>query len=469
MKNDIGLIGLAVMGQNLVLNILDKGFRVSVFNRTFDTMNEFLKREATNYPNLSGFKDLSHFVESLDRPRRIILMVKAGEAIDGVISQLIPFLEKEDVLIDGGNSDYRDTQRRVESLSQKGIYYIGSGVSGGEEGARKGPSLMPGGNEKGWDFIKPIFLSIAAKTEKGDPCCQWIGKGGSGHYVKMIHNGIEYGDMQLIAEVYHILRVGFQLSCYEIADIFKEWNQTELESYLIEITSHILRFKENDSFLVDKILDKAGQKGTGKLTSEDALEKGIPLTLISEAVFFRFLSSLKKERIKAESVFHLERGIFEGNISFWKEKIRKSLLASKVISYAQGFMMLREASSQYQWDLNLSAIASTWKAGCIIRSQFLGDIERAFQKNPLLENLVLDSYFSDLLKNCLFDWREVVSQSAKLGISIPALMSGLSFFEGYCSKDLPANLIQAQRDYFGSHKFERLDKPEGEFFHNKWY
>lgn len=467
MPNDIGLIGLAVMGQNLVLNMLDNDFKVSVFNRTYEKTEKFLQ-ENSQYPNLNGFEDLKSFVSSLERPRKIMLMVQAGLAVDSMINELVPLLEAGDIIIDGGNSDYRDTQRRCEELSPKDIYFIGSGVSGGEEGARRGPSLMPGGDKRGWSYIEPIFKAISAKTPKGEPCCEWMGAGGSGHYVKMVHNGIEYGDMQLISEVYSILKRGLSFNNEEMSSIFKKWNKGDLSSYLIEITSEILSFKEEDEYTLDFILDKAGQKGTGKWTAQDALDKGIPLTLITESVFSRYLSSLKEERRKASQIFKEPNLTLNEDKESWVLRLEKALLSAKIISYAQGFMMLREASLLYKWDLNFGSIAMVWREGCIIRSQFLTPIKEAFDKNPSLENLILDSYFSHILKGSLKDWREVVSFVSLIGISIPSLMAGLSFFEGYRCENSGANLIQAQRDYFGAHTYERIDRENGKFFHTQW-
>lgn len=467
MPSDIGLVGLAVMGQNLVLNMLDNGFKVSVFNRTYSKTEVFLQ-ENSHYSSLRGFEDLKNFVSSLERPRKVMLMVQAGLAVDSMIRDLLPFLEEGDIIIDGGNSDYRDTQRRYEELSLKNIYFIGSGVSGGEEGARKGPSLMPGGDRRGWVFVEPIFKAIAAKTPDGESCCEWMGEGGSGHYVKMVHNGIEYGDMQLISEVYSILKKGLGFNNEEMSHIFKQWNQGYLESYLIEITAEILSFKEKGEYTLDFILDKAGQKGTGKWTVQNALDMGVPLTLITESVFSRYLSSLKEERIKASSIFQEPQAFLKGEKEAWVSHLEKALLSAKIISYAQGFMMLRQASLEYKWDLNFGAIAMVWRAGCIIRSQFLTPIKEAFDRNPLLENLILDSYFSDILRESLGDWRQVISSVSLIGISIPTLMAGLSFFEGYRCAYSGANLIQAQRDYFGAHTYEKVDQKEGHFFHTNW-
>lgn len=467
MPSDIGLIGLAVMGQNLVLNMLDNNFKVSVFNRTYSKTEIFLQ-ENSHYSNLSGFDNLKSFVSSLERPRKIMLMVQAGSAVDSMIHELLPFLEEGDIIIDGGNSDYRDTQRRYEELSPKNIYFIGSGVSGGEEGARKGPSLMPGGDERGWPFIEPIFKAIAAKTPNGESCCEWMGQGGSGHYVKMVHNGIEYGDMQLISEVYSVLKRGLGLNNEEMSNIFKKWNQGDLGSYLVEITADILSFKEKGEYTLDFILDKAGQKGTGKWTAQNALDMGIPLTLITESVFSRYLSSLKDERIKASSIFEQKDILLLGQKEEWVSHLEKALLSAKIISYAQGFMMLRKASCEYKWNLDFGAIAMVWREGCIIRSQFLTPIKEAFNKNPSLENLILDTYFSDTLKASLNSWRQVISSVSLIGLSIPTLMAGLSFFEGYRCSNSSANLIQAQRDYFGAHTYERTDEKEGLFFHTEW-
>jgi 6-phosphogluconate dehydrogenase len=472
--NDVGLIGLAVMGQNLVLNMADHGFSVAVYNRTFTVTEQFLAGPAASFDNIYGFSALEEFVQNLARPRKIMLMVKAGAVVDRVIEQLIPLLEKGDIIIDGGNSHYGDTNRRASSLKEKGLLFVGSGVSGGEEGARRGPSLMPGGNKEAWEGIKPIFQTISAQAD-GEPCCDWVGDDGAGHFVKMVHNGIEYGDMQLICEAYQLMGEGLGLSADKMANIFGEWNKGDLDSYLIEITAEILSHKEEGAPLVDKILDTAGQKGTGKWTGITALDKGVPLTLIAEAVYSRCVSALKDERVRASQVYkgpHREiETAGEFNESFIEDfiaQVGKALLASKIISYAQGFMLIREAAREYGWDLNYGGIALMWRGGCIIRSTFLGKIRDAYDKNPALDNLLLDDYFSSLITDCQDSWRKVVMKAVEWGIPVPAMSSALSFFDSYRSARLPSNLLQAQRDYFGAHTYERTDKPRGEFFHTNW-
>jgi 6-phosphogluconate dehydrogenase len=467
-KADIGLIGLAVMGQNLVLNMNDKGYSVAVFNRTVAKVDEFLNDAAKGRTTIYGTHSLEEFVGSLSKPRKIMMMVKAGDAVDEQIRQLLPLIEQGDLLIDGGNSHYPDTDRRTKELDAKGILYIGTGVSGGEEGARRGPSMMPGGNPKAWPLVKEIFQAISAKTD-GSPCCDWVGENGAGHYVKMVHNGIEYGDMQLICEIYQLMKDGMGLSAQEMHEVFAEWNKGELESYLVEITRDILAFKDADgSPLVDKILDTAGQKGTGKWTGISALELGIPLTLIGEAVFARCLSAIKEERVAASKVLSGPSAKFSGDKKSFIEDMRKALLASKIISYAQGYMLMREAAKEYGWNLNYGGIALMWRGGCIIRSVFLGKIKDAFTKKPDLHNLLLDEYFKKVILSCQDSWRRVVMKATELGVPIPALSSALSFFDAYRSGRLPANLLQAQRDYFGAHTYERIDKPRGEFFHTNW-
>ncbi|WP_417542609.1 decarboxylating NADP(+)-dependent phosphogluconate dehydrogenase [Methylophaga thalassica] len=464
---DIGVVGLAVMGQNLVLNMNDKGFKVSVFNRTTSKVDDFINGPAKD-TNIIGFHDLKSFVNSLKLPRRVMLMVKAGPVVDTFIEQLVPYLEKGDIIIDGGNSLFNDSDRRTQELRQKGILFIGSGVSGGEEGARHGPSLMPGGNHAGWSAIKPIFQAIAAQVD-GEPCCDWVGNDGAGHYVKMVHNGIEYGDMQLICEAYQMMREGLGMSGDEIHQVFAEWNEGVLDSYLIEITRDILAKRdENGELLVDHILDTAGQKGTGKWTGMNALDLGIPLTLIGEAVFSRCLSSLKDERVKASKVLPAITSSFEGDKVEMVNAIRDALYASKIISYAQGYMLMREAAKIYGWELNYGGIALMWRGGCIIRSQFLGKIRDAFDLNPDLHNLLLDDFFIDAITESLPGWRKAVATAVSLGVPVPTFSSALSFYDGYRSERLPANLLQAQRDYFGAHTYERIDKPRGEFFHTNW-
>lgn len=464
---DIGLIGLAVMGQNLVLNMNDHGFKVAVFNRTVSKVDEFLNGPAKG-TNVVGAHSLKEFIHLLKRPRKIMLMVKAGDAVDDFIQQCLPYLEKGDILIDGGNSLYLDTNRRCRELKEKGILFIGTGISGGEEGARHGPSIMPGGNPDAWPHVKNIFQSISAKVD-GEPCCDWVGDEGAGHYVKMVHNGIEYGDMQLICEAYHLLKSALDLQQDELADVFKEWNQGDLNSYLIEITSQIFEVKDEDEApLVDKILDVAGQKGTGKWTVSNALELGMPLTLISEAVFARFLSSLKEERVKASALIKGPEVDFEGDPDEFILHVRQALYSSKIISYAQGFMLMQQAAQEYHWKLNYGAIALMWRGGCIIRSRFLGKIKEAFKSNPSLQNLLLDPYFLSEIQKRQHGWRSAVAVAVRMGIPTPCFSTALAFYDGYRTARLPANLLQAQRDFFGAHTYERLDQPRGKFFHTNW-
>ncbi len=465
----VGLIGLAVMGQNLVLNMHDKGYSVSVYNRTAETTRAFLTGPARNRTTVSGYETLEDFVSSLEHPRKIMLMVKAGPVVDIYIEKLVPLLSPGDIIIDGGNSRYSDTGRRVQELEKKQILFIGCGVSGGEEGARNGPSLMPGGNRKAWPFIKEILNNIAAETESGEKCCDWMGEGGAGHYVKMVHNGIEYGDMQLICEVYHVMKSGLQLSADELHRVFSSWNQTELKSYLIEITSRIFTLKEDDDTpLVEYILDTAGQKGTGTWTGISALEQGIPVSLIVEAVFARALSALKEERMEASKVLSGPKESFPGDKKEILEHVRKALLSAKIISYAQGFMLLRAAAAEYGWSLDFGSIALVWREGCIIRSVFLEKIKEAFTNNQDLPNLLLDGYFKKVLDEGNRSLRFVVAAAVQSGIPVPALSSALSFYDGYRCNRLPANLLQAQRDYFGAHTYERTDAPRGKFFHTDW-
>ncbi|MDA3959118.1 decarboxylating NADP(+)-dependent phosphogluconate dehydrogenase [Oceanispirochaeta sp.] len=468
MKADIGLIGLAVMGQNLVLNMNDHGFTVAVYNRTGQVTKDFLAGNAAGRETILGMKSLEELCSTLKRPRKVMIMVKAGAVVDSVIEQLLPFLEKGDIIIDGGNSHYPDTTRRMNELAVQGILFVGSGVSGGEEGARRGPSLMPGGNPEAWPHIKDILQSISAKVE-GDPCCDWVGEEGAGHYVKMVHNGIEYGDMQLIGEAYQLMVEGLGLNHDEMSSIFKGWNNGALDSYLIEITGDILAYKDTDGApLVEKIKDSAGQKGTGKWTGIAALDAGIPLTLIAEAVFSRCLSSLKEERVKASKVYEAPPKEAVSDQKAFLKDLEQALLASKLISYAQGFMLLRQAAAEFGWNLNYGAIALMWRGGCIIRSTFLGDIKTAFDDKQELENLLQAPYFTEIIENSQAAWRRVVIQAVNWGVPLPAMSSALAFFDGYRSARLPASLLQAQRDYFGAHSYERLDKPEGEFFHTDW-
>jgi len=467
-KADIGLVGLAVMGENLVLNMESKGFTVAVYNRTTSKVDDFVQGRGAG-KKIVPCKDLANFAASLSKPRKAMIMVKAGKAVDETIEQLIEVFEPGDVIIDGGNSNYLDTMRRTSYVESKGLLFIGTGVSGGEEGALTGPSIMPGGSKAAWPLVKPILQAIAAKVDKGEPCCDWVGENGAGHFVKMVHNGIEYGDMQLITEIYQLLKEGLGLSADEMRDVFAEWNKTELESYLVEITRDILGFKDSDgSPLVEKILDTAGQKGTGKWTGISALEFGVPLTLIGEAVFARCLSAAKDERIEASKVFSAPARIPPADRKAFITDLRNALFASKIVSYAQGYLLLREAAKEYGWNLNYGGIALMWRGGCIIRSVFLGKIKEAFEANPALSNLLLDPYFRKTVDAAQGSWRRVVSAAIANGIPVPALSSALSYFDGFRSARLPANLLQAQRDYFGAHTYERTDKPRGEFFHTNW-
>jgi 6-phosphogluconate dehydrogenase len=463
---DIGLIGLAVMGQNLVLNMNDHGYTVAVFNRTTSKVDDFLQGPAKG-TKVIGTHSLEEFVKNLKRPRRVMLMIKAGDPVDESIDELTPLLEKGDIIIDGGNSLFTDTNRRCDKLKKLGILYIGTGISGGEEGARNGPSIMPGGDPEAWPYVKDIFQSIAAKVD-GQPCCDWVGDKGAGHFVKMVHNGIEYGDEQLICEAYNIMRVSLKMSDDEMKDVFVKWNKGKLDSYLIEITSHILGFKENDKYLVDQILDVAGQKGTGKWTCINALDLGIPLTLIGEAVFARCLSALKDERVFASKVLTGPDPTYKGDKKAFINNVEDALYASKIISYAQGFMLMRQAVNDYKWNINYGSVALMWRGGCIIRSRFLGNIKEAFDKNPKLHNLMVDDFFKKALLDSQTSWRKVVSTVSELGIPTPCFSTALSFYDGYRSERLPANLLQAQRDYFGAHTYERIDQPRGKFFHTNW-
>jgi 6-phosphogluconate dehydrogenase len=466
---DIGLIGLAVMGQNLVLNMNDHGYTVAVFNRTVAKVDEFLAGPAKN-TRVIGARSLQEFFQKLKRPRKVMFMVKAGTPVDDLIQECLPFLEKGDIVIDGGNSHYPDTERRVQELKAKGILFIGTGISGGEEGARHGPSIMPGGNPDAWPAIKPIFQAISAKAkEDGLPCCEWIGEGGAGHYVKMVHNGIEYGDMQLISEAYFLLKNLLHCSMEEMHAIFDQWNKGVLNSFLIEITSQIFTHRDTDGqFLLDKILDVAGQKGTGKWTGISALDMGIPVTLIAEAVFARCLSSLKEERLQAEKMFPASSMSFNGDKKKFIEDIREALYASKIISYAQGFMLMRSAAAEMHWKLNYGSIALIWREGCIIRSKFLNDIKKAYDKQADLPNLLFDPFFRKEIINAEMAWSRVVAKAVEHGIPVPCFATSLAFFHGYRTGNLPANLIQALRDFFGAHTYERVDQPRGKFFHTNW-
>ena len=467
-KADIGLVGLAVMGENLVMNMESKGFTVAVYNRTTEKVKKFVEGRAAG-KNIIGTYSIEELVENLEKPRKIMMMVKAGAAVDQLIDQLIPHLEAGDILIDGGNSHFPDTIRRTQYVESKGLLYIGTGVSGGEEGALHGPSMMPGGSPAAWPYVKPIFQAICAKVEDGTPCCDWVGENGAGHFVKMVHNGIEYGDMQLICEAYQLMRDGLGMSAEEMHQVFADWNKTELDSYLIEITRDILGYKdEKGETTVNYILDTAGQKGTGKWTGIAALDEGVPLTLIGEAVFARCLSAMKEERVAASKVFPKEIPAFTGDKAAFIESIRKALYASKIISYAQGYTLMRTAAKTYNWNLNYGGIALMWRGGCIIRSVFLGKIKEAYDKDPNLVNLLMDDYFGETIKGLVPAWREVVAYAAKAGIPMPAFSSALNYFDGYTTASLPANLLQAQRDYFGAHTYERIDQPRGQFFHTNW-
>ncbi|MFA5251951.1 MAG: decarboxylating NADP(+)-dependent phosphogluconate dehydrogenase [Phycisphaerae bacterium] len=465
---DIGLVGLAVMGENLILNMESKGFTVACFNRTISKVDDFINGRAKG-KKIIGCKTIEELVASLKTPRKIMLMVKAGQAVDDFIELLLPHLSNGDILIDGGNSHFPDTIRRTQYLESKGKLYIGTGVSGGEEGALRGPSIMPGGSPAAWPHVKPIFQAICAKTDDGTPCCDWVGENGAGHFVKMVHNGIEYGDMQMICEVYSMMREGLGLTNQEMHQIFAEWNEGELKSYLIEITRDILAYKDEQSNeVVDLILDAAGQKGTGKWTVVAALDSGQPLTLVSEAVFARCLSAIKEERVEASKILKGPKAKFKGDKKKFINDLRNALYASKIVSYAQGYQLMRAAAKEYKWNLNNGGIALMWRGGCIIRSVFLGDIKKAFDKNPNLVNLLLDPFFKRAVTKALPCWRRVVSAAVKFGVPMPAIGSALAYYDGYRHERLPANLLQAQRDYFGAHTYERVDKPRGQFFHTNW-
>lgn len=499
-KADIGLIGLAVMGENLAMNMESRGFRVAVYNRSADKVTRFLEGRAKGR-NIVGAASLQELVDSLKKPRKIMMMVKAGQPVDELIDALIPLLDKGDILIDGGNSHFADTIRRTKYVEEKGLLYIGTGVSGGEEGALRGPSIMPGGSPAAWEYVKPIFQAIAARVEDSTPCCDWVGSDGAGHFVKMVHNGIEYGDMQLICEAYHLMKDVLGLSAFDMHEVFREWNEGELDSYLIEITGEILAHKDVDGRpLVDQILDTAGQKGTGKWTSVAALDEGVPLTLISEAVYARYLSAMKDERVSASKVLpgpeaalgrdkgkavsgmrpgcdaavDIDKGVaglewvIGGDKKAFIEDIRKALYASKIISYAQGYALMQAAAKTYGWDLNYGEIALLWRGGCIIRSAFLGRIKEAFDRDFGLRNLLLDPFFQSRMEEAQASWRRVVATAVMHGVPVPAFAAALSYYDGYRSERLPANLLQAQRDYFGAHTYERIDRPRGERFHTDW-
>jgi len=468
-KCDIGLIGLAVMGENLVLNMENHGFRVAVFNRTTSKVDAFMQARA-NGKNIVGCHSIEELVAQLERPRKVFLLVKAGAAVDAFIDSLIPHLEPGDIIIDGGNSHFPDTIRRTAYVESKGLLYVGTGVSGGEEGALKGPSIMPGGSAAAWPHVKEIFQSISAKVEDGSPCCEWLGNDGSGHFVKMVHNGIEYGDMQMICEAYALMRNVLGMAPAEISAVFGEWNEGELDSYLIEITRDILAKTDDETGqpMVDVIMDKAGQKGTGRWTSLAALDLGVPAQTIAEAVFARALSAIKDERLVASQSLRGPDSRFTGDRPAFLEQLRQALFASKICSYAQGYQLMRAAAAEYDWDLNYGDIALMWRGGCIIRSVFLGKIKEAFDQNPELVNLLLDPFFAEAVQASQSAWRRVITTATELGIPIPAMSSALAYFDGYRNARLPANLLQAQRDYFGAHTYERVDRPRGEFFHTNW-
>ena len=467
-KADIGLIGLAVMGENLVLNMESKGFTVAVYNRTTEKVDKFMNGRGAG-KNFIGCHTIEELTANLERPRKVMMLVKAGNPVDALIEQIIPHLEEGDIIIDGGNSHFPDTMRRTEYVESKGLRYIGTGVSGGEEGALHGPSMMPGGTPEAWPFVKNIFQSIAAKVEDGTPCCDWVGENGAGHFVKMVHNGIEYGDMQIITEAYQIMKDLLGMNYDEMHDVFAEWNKGDLDSYLIEITRDILGYRdEQGEPLVEKILDTAGQKGTGKWTGISALDLGIPLTLIGEAVFARCLSAQKDLRVTASKALSGPKANFEGDREQFLKDLKDALYGAKIISYAQGYDLMREAAKEHNWNLNYGGIALMWRGGCIIRSKFLGDIKKAYDKNGDLENLLLDDFFKGKIEAAQEGWRRVVATAVMNGVPAPAMTTALNYFDGFRSERLPANLLQAQRDYFGAHTYERVDKPRGEFFHTNW-
>ncbi len=465
---DIAVVGLAVMGENLILNMESKGFKVACYNRTTSKVDDFTAGRAAG-KNIIGTHSVEELVKSLKRPRKLMMMIKAGGAVDAFIDQVLPLLEPGDILIDGGNTHFPDTDRRLKRVEEAGLLYIGTGVSGGEEGALKGPSIMPGGSPEAWEHVKPIFQGISAKTDAGEACCEWVGNGGAGHFVKMVHNGIEYGDMQMICETYQMMKQGLGFSNEEMHEVFSEWNAGVLDSYLIEITRDILGYKdENGAFTLDQILDSAGQKGTGKWTAISALDLGQPLTLIGEAVFARCLSAIKDERVEASKLLSGPNATFDGDKAKMIEDLKQALYASKIVSYAQGYQLMRAAAEEYGWSLNYGGIAMMWRGGCIIRSAFLGDIKKAFEKDSELSNLLLDDFFKSAVQDAQDAWRRVVSSAVTMGIPMPAIGAALAYFDGYRSERLPANLLQAQRDYFGAHTYERVDKPRGEFFHTNW-
>jgi 6-phosphogluconate dehydrogenase len=465
---DIGLIGLAVMGENFALNMASKGFRVAVYNRTTERVDRFVAGRGRG-KNFIGTRTPAELVAALQRPRKILMLIKAGPAVDSVIGELLPLLERGDILIDGGNSLFTDTIRRTKQVEAAGMLYVGSGVSGGEEGALTGPSLMPGGSAAAWPHIKPIFQAVCARTPEGEPCCDWMGEDGAGHFVKMVHNGIEYGDMQLIAETYDVMKRVLGMNNREMHEVFAEWNAGELDSYLIEITRDILAYKSAEGeHVLDMILDAAGQKGTGKWTVIEALQEGVPLTLIGEAVFARALSAAKEERVAASKQLGYDGSSFSGERAPLIDDLRRALYASKIISYAQGYQLLRAAAQAYEWNLNYGGIAQVWRGGCIIRSAFLGDIKKAFDRQPGLVNLLLDPFFRDAVTSRQMGWRRAIVAAVQSGVPVPCLSSALAYFDGYRSGRLPANLTQAQRDFFGAHTYERVDRARGQFFHTNW-
>lgn len=465
---EIGVIGLGVMGRNLVLNMNDHGIRVAVYNRTVEKVDDFLQGEAAS-TRIIGTRSVSELLAALKPPRRVLLMVKAGKPVAQTVEDLLPHLTSGDIIIDGGNSNYRESMRMAEYLEAKGLRYIGCGISGGEEGARHGPSIMPGGTTSAWPHVKEMLQAIAAKVGDNIPCCEWVGENGAGHFVKMVHNGIEYGDMQLVCEAYDLMKSILGMTPLEMSAVFAAWNRGRLNSYLIEITRDILAYQEADSSaLVEKIVDSAGQKGTGKWTAEAAVDLGVPLTMIGEAVFARFLSSLKDERREAAGALPGEAAEFDARPQALVDDIKEALYAAKIVSYAQGYMLLRAASENYGWHLDYGAIALMWRGGCIIRAAFLEKIKEAYDRQPELANLLLAPYFRDQVLAAQAAWRRVVSQATVMGIPLPAMSSALAFFDGYRRERLPANLLQAQRDYFGAHAYERLDQPRGQFFHTDW-
>lgn len=467
-KAEIGLIGLAVMGENLVMNMESKGFTIAVYNRSTEKVDNFINGRAKG-KKIIGCRSVEELVQALEKPRKVMMMIRAGQAVDDMISQLLPLLEPGDVIIDGGNSYFKDTIRRTAEVTEKGLLYVGTGVSGGEEGALNGPCLMPGGNKEAWKLLQPIFTAISAKVDGDIPCCEWIGENGAGHFVKMVHNGIEYGDMQLICEAYQMMRDGMGMSSAQMHKVFEAWNHSELDSYLMEITADIMGYQdENGETTVEKILDVAGQKGTGKWTCIAALDEKVPLTLINEAVASRCISDMKEERIQAGKSYERSNKMIIDIKEEFIENIRKALYASKIISYAQGYSLMRSAAKEYDWDLKFGNIALIWRGGCIIRSAFLGKIKEAFDRDPNLSNLILDPYFKSVIEDCLPSWRKVVATATEYGIPMPAMNAALSWFDSYTCANLPANLLQAQRDYFGAHMYERIDRPRGEMYHTNW-